>query len=269
MRKLLSRIGTCLASICLCMMPDIACAVPTISVTPTVTGGLVNEFIRFHIIGQALIAFWGIAAVALFYYASKMVYEAQKDGVFTDMGNAIVNALTGFAIIACAAVFADSFGQAGLSTDNALDVSPGLIAGSLNSIRTFIISLTSAIFVLLIVLVALRMISSKGEQGDFDKWKKVLVDSCIGVVIMLIADVVVQAIADRDAFLIIAELKGIALFLLTFTGFLCVIALVLAGIFLIVSIDEGLKDRAKKIVTGTLISLVIVLISHAVIRTFI
>ena len=60
-----------------------------------------------------------------------------------------------------------------------------------------------------------------------------------------------------------------ALWMLTLIGFICVAALIAAGIMLIVSIDESLKDRAKRIVIGTLISLLIVVASYTLIIIFI
>lgn len=50
--------------------------------------------------------------------------------------------------------------------------------------------------------------------------------------------------------------------------FIGVIALIVAGIMLIISIDESLREKAKSIVIGTLITLVFVLASYTLIIIF-
>jgi len=64
------------------------------------------------------------------------------------------------------------------------------------------------------------------------------------------------------------ELAGIARFLLTIFGALAVIGILAAGVMLIVSVDESLKDKAKKLVIACMIALVIVIASYGIIDTF-
>jgi uncharacterized membrane protein YozB (DUF420 family) len=92
---------------------------------------------------------------------------------------------------------------------------------------------------------------------------------CIGVAISLVAFAIVHAVADNDPGLLVEEMKGIILFLLTIFGTLCVVALIVAGVFLVISFDESLKDRAKKVVIGTLTALVFVLVCYTAIVTFV
>jgi len=213
-------------------------------------------------------AFWGLAAGAVFYYAVRMVLEAQKEEAGKDLTNAFIFALTGFAIIACASAFASAFGVGVLSSDAVADVSPGILDFSIRSVANFIIKMSSGIFVLIIVITGLKMIATQGESSNFDKWRKVLVANCLGVIMMLTAYFVIHAISDVDYTLLITEMKGLALWMLTIIGFVCVVALIIAGIMLIVSVDESLKDRAKRIVIGTLISLLIVIASYTLIIVF-
>lgn len=57
--------------------------------------------------------------------------------------------------------------------------------------------------------------------------------------------------------------------MLTLLGFLAAIALIVAGIMLIISIDESLRDKAKSIVIGTLITLVVVFCCYTLIIIFV
>ncbi len=268
--RILQRFSLALSFALLLVLPEIssgAIAVPIVTATPGAT--LLRIYLYNHIVIQALAAFWGVSFAFIAYYAVKMILDAHKDEAYTDMSNAIIYALVGFAVIGCALAFATILTTGGLSVSTTSQIQPALAENSIDSVRQFIITLASGVFVLLVVISALRMVSTRGEQGDFDKWRKVLVGSCIGVMIMFIADFIVQAVDGRNALLIVEELRGIALFVLTFAGFLCVLAIIVAGIFLIISIDEGLRDRAKKTIIGTLIALVIVICCYAIILTFV
>ncbi len=214
------------------------------------------------LLNEVMIAFAGIAAAVVFYYAIRMVIEAHKDESGKDLANSFMYVLTGFAIIAMAGGFANAFG---LGTINPMALNVGII-----SVIDFIISMSVGIFVLIIVLTGLRMIASQGEEGNFDKQRKVLVANCVGVVLMLVAKVIVLALVDVGTpNLIITEMRGMAYYMLTLIGFMSVAALIAAGVLLIVSVDESLKDRAKKIVIGTLVSLLIVVACYSLIVIFI
>lgn len=225
-------------------------------------------FVQLHIINQALIAFWGIAAAAMFYYGARMMLESSNEQAYSNLSNSFIYVVAGFSVIACAGAFASALYSPTLSGDPTADINVAGISLSVLSVANFIITMSAGIFVLIVVLAGLRMVATQGEQGEFDKWKKILVSNCIGVMIMLIAFFIVQAVADRDSAVIVNELVGISLFLLTLIGFVCVVALIVAGILLIVSIEEALKDRAKRIIIGSLIVLAIVLASYTLIITF-
>lgn len=226
-------------------------------------------FVQTHIILQALIAFWGIAWAAMFYYAVRMVINAQKEEAFSEATTSFVFAFSGFVIIACAGAFAAAFSTSGFSGGPATGVTPGILQGSIASVSNFIIEMSAGIFILMIVIAGVRMVTTQGDQGAFDKAKHLLAINCGGVVLMLVAAAIVNGVSSTNAGIINEELKGIALFLLTLMGFFCVVALIVAGVYLIVSIEDGLRDKAKKIIIGTLITLILIFILYALINTFV
>ena len=89
--------------------------------------------------------------------------------------------------------------------------------------------------------------------------------------LIFLADVGMRAVgaADNGQLIIIQELAGLANFILELIAAVSIIAILVAGILLIISVDESLKDRAKRIITGTLITLVIVIASYTLINIFI
>lgn len=224
--------------------------------------------VRDHIITQALTAFWGISWAAMFYYAIRMILDSHKDSALTDMANTSIHAFTGFAVIASAATFASAFWTNSLSGSAMPGVNPSLLNVSIIDVTNFMIGMSAGIFVLMVVVAGLRMLATQGEQGEFDKWRHVLVANCVGVGLMLLAGAIVNGVWLGDAASLIAEMRGIAEFLLMLIGFASVIVLIIAGIYLIISIDQSYQDKAKKIIIGTLITLVVVFALHALMLTF-
>jgi hypothetical protein len=223
-----------------------------------------SNFITLHIINNGLVIFEGVAAFCLFYYGFRMILEAYKgDEAYTNAQNSFIYAAGGFIIIAISSAFVDAF----FNQANGAD--PSRLVPGINSVSTFIITLMSGMFVLMITIDGLRMIASQGEASERTRIFKLLVMHCIGVAISLVAFAIVHAVADNDPGLLVEEMKGIILFLLTIFGTLCVVALIVAGVFLVISFDESLKDRAKKVVIGTLTALVFVLVCYTAIVTFV
>ena len=238
-------------------------------------GGAValSGFIGSHIVTQALDAFGGIAAAAIFYYAVRMVVTAYQEKSYTDVINSFIYVLLGFIVIALSSAFTNSFLPTGGVGTGAVypDFAGGgrLILG-LDSVKGFIITGSAGVFTMMVVFAGLRMVTSQGDEAAFGKWAKVLVGNCIGVIVMLIADAIVLGITTPgDPGAIVDELAGIILFILTIIGFASMISLIIAGVLLIVSVDEALRDRAKRTIIGTLVALLVVIASYTLIRTFV
>lgn len=219
-----------------------------------------SAFIQNHILDQALIAFGGIAAAAAFYYAVRMIVNSQSESSYSELRNSFVHLFTGLAVIGCASGIAGAF---------YLTVNPSFLIPGITSVTDYILTGAAGIFTLIVTIAGIGMITSQGDEGAFSKWRKVLMGNIIGVAIMLLAYSIVHAVTDVNPSLVLDELVGVALFLLQIIGFVCVIALIVAGILLIISIDESLRDRAKRIIIGTLIALAILIASYTLIATFV
>ena len=218
-----------------------------------------SAFIIGHVFKEGLIAFWGISLVALLYYGAQMVINSSKDQAYTDTTNSFLNALIGFVVIAAASTFASSFGA----------YDPSGLGPVIAKISTTLVYASSGIFILMATLAGLQMVLTQGDEAEFGKWQKILLGNVIGVMIMFLSSILVNAVmAGNKTTTIIDEMKGLAIFMLTLLGFLGAVALIVAGIMLIISIDESLRDKAKSIIIGTLITLVIVLASYTLIITF-
>ena len=247
-------------------MPELCFAVNNGSV-------LLATFVRVHIINQALFALTGVAGAAMFYYTVRMIVDAYNEKAFTDVINSFTYVLCGFFVIGLATAFNNAFIGAGTTpstlTTSGIPFNPSNLTPGINSIASFIAKGAEGAFTLVVVVAGLRMVTAQGDEGTFDKWRKVLIGNCIGVMLILIADSIRVAIqTPNDPGAIVEELRGIGLFMLTIIGFASVLALIIAGILLIVSVDESQRDRAKRAVIGTLISLLFVIASYTLIVTF-
>ena len=233
-------------------------AVPTLCQAGT-GAKLLSAFIIGHVFQEVLIAFWGISLATLLYYGANMVINSAKDQAYTDTVTSFTNAIIGFIVISAASTFAASFQI----------YNPSGIGQFLATIAGTLVRASAGIFALMATIAGFQMVLSQGEEGEITKWQKVLLGNVIGVMIMFVSSVLVNAVFDpQHPEKIIEEVKGIALFMLTLLGFAGAISLVIAGIMLIISIDESLRDRAKKIVIGTLITLGVVLACYTLILTF-
>ena len=219
------------------------------------------NFIETHIINQAIVAFVGIAAAAIFYYAVRLLLSAHNEQAQGEMGTAFLYVLIGFFVIGISGAFVGAFRNG---------ENPALLIPSLYSVSNFLITGAAGIFILMAVIAGLHMITSDGDQGAFDKWKQVLINRCFGVMIMMLAYFLANGIfAPTNPGILREQMKGLILFLLTIIGTVSAVALIVAGIFLIVSIDESLRDRAKTTIIGTLVALAITMASYTIIVTFI
>jgi hypothetical protein len=222
-----------------------------------------SSFIATHIIANGLIIFEGVAAICVFYYGFRMILESHKDESFTNAQNSFIYGGAGFCVIAIAEAFVNAFFNPGGGPD------VGQLTPGINSVGTLILTVMSGLMVLMVTIDGIRMISSQGDAAERAKTFKLLIMHCIGVALSLVAFAIVHAVSDANPQLLIEEMKGLVVFLLTIMGTLCVVACILAGVFLVISVDESLKDRAKKVIIGTLSVLAVVLVSYTIIVTFV
>ncbi len=220
-------------------------------------------FIDLHIIANGLIIFQGVAAICLFYYGFRMILEAYKDESFTNAQNSFIYAAAGFIIIAISQAFTNAFYAQSSGAD------PSQLIPGIESVGSFILTAMSGLMILMLTIDGIRMVASQGDASERTRIFKLIIMHCIGVAMSLIAFALVHAVSDNDSGLLVEEMKGLVIFMLTIMGTLCVVALITAGVFLVISIDESLKDRAKKVVIGTLTALAFVLVSYTALVTFV
>ncbi len=216
-----------------------------------------SQFVTDHIIANVLPIFASVAAAALFFYGFRAVFEANSESALSNASTSVIHALVGFAVIALAVPFTMSFLR-GIDSMPLLD---GLV-----SVVSFLLTAATGIFALLVTINALRLIAAGGDSGEMEKVRHAITSNVAGLIILFLARTIVITLWERDMDSIIVNIADLVSYILTVIGTVSVIAFMAAGFMLIISIDESLKDRAKRTIIGTLITLAIVMASYTFIN---
>jgi hypothetical protein len=241
---------------------------PCIFDLPCIGGGAegLGAFVEDSVIPYLVILFVGMAFWAFFYYAYRLVTESREnENTVKEAKGGYEQLIYACAIVGIAAILVSTFGREAAGTL----VNPDPLTGALaEAALWFRILVGCALTAIMVSQGFLIIISS--EDGEIDKHRKRLINAVIGVGIILLANSIVAALQPGSNSGILAdEVRGIANYLLVIFIVLAVLAVIIAGAFLLFSIDEGLKDKAKAIIKTAVISAIIVLCSYLIVFYFI
>ena len=220
--------------------------------TGTGAAGL-EIFARDFILKGAQTAFLALAILFFFYYAIRLILESEEENTISEVKSAYGYGIAGAAIVSLAGFFASSF------SDPDVVINPAPIEGGLRLVILFMklavsISMTGAI-----VYLGVRLIMLQGQESEIEEQKKRFFHGLLGVAIILLAEsVVFSFMPGAGSVILTAEIIGIINFILTLLGAMAVLAFIIAGIMLVVATDDALKDRAKKSIFTTVITMIVV-----------
>ena len=220
-----------------------------------------------------------VAIISLFISAVKMTAFSSEESTVKEAKTSYVYIITGLAIIGLAKFFVNAFspgtvavGEYGeyTGTQGAL-VNLGIAEMGVSNVVFYFKSIIALSLMVNIVVQAFRLITSQGQEEQTNKAKGRLIGGFIGAGIIMLANVITVSVAPSTsgATGIGIQIAGMANYLLMILGFMSVIAIVVAGIMLVVSFDESMKDKAKNIVKTSVVGLIIVLTSYALVNAFI
>lgn len=225
-----------------------------------------SMYINNVIIVGLEVGFVGIAAFMLLIYSITLVSQGYEENTATQIKTGYAYAIAGAAIVSLSHMIVQAFSPT-LTGPSIINTQP-LNTGFSNVIIYFKIILSVAV-TFNIIYQAVRLIVSH-EQGEIDKAKTRLLFGFIGVAIILLANAIVTAVNPQtgSASSLAIEIVGVTNFLLTIFGFMAVLAIIIAGILLVISVDESLKDKSKNIIKTAIISLAVILAAYAIVSTF-
>lgn len=210
---------------------------------------LIINIVQMHILNNAVYVFGPLAMLAMFFYGYRAIVESNSEGGLTTLTKSFVNAVIGFAIIGLAVPISNAF----------ISSTPGLLVPGIESIIGYLVTAGAGLFTFMMTIHGLQLIAGSNDSGAREKAIKGIGVNVGGAVLMLIARAIVGAVNGNAPALVVNEIAGMIQFLLGIIGVLSVVAMIVSGIFLVISVEESLKDRAKKTIVGTIISLVIVI----------
>lgn len=223
-----------------------------------------------RIISAFEVLYVGVSGIVLLIAMANMLIFSTDETHVGQGRMAFVYVMVGGAIVSLSRLIVQAFSP---TTTGVLIVNNPPINTAVASVVLFIKLLLSIALLTNIAVQAARFIASQGEQDAMEKAKQRLIAGFIGVALVLLANIIVlnlnPTLAGASINNIGAEIAGISNYLITIVGFGAVVSIIIAGILLIVSVDESLRDRAKTFIKAGVISVLVCLIAYALVFSFI
>lgn len=243
----------------------IPCPVPII---PCGSGGAQGAatYLTGIMFPAARIIFIATAIFMFLQYALKLLFEPDSQETSNSTKLAYGYAITACAIVGIATFIVEAVGQSARSS--LINASP--INSGIGNIILYMRLIAATLVTVFILIQGIRLIVKQGSEEEFKNAQTQFIHCIIGVAILLLANIMASAfLPGSGSVRLAAEVVGIINFTLTLIGALAVLTIIIAGIMLVLSIDESLKDRAKKAILVAVVGLVVALLSYIIVRFFI
>ncbi len=230
--------------------------------------GLAN-YLLTKIIKALQIGFVAAAVFYLFTAARWMVMFPEQDDMVRQGRSTFIYTIAGAAVVSIAQWVADAFAPGSTGSNIVVNTTP--LNNTFDNVLFFFRMVLSILLVVNIVIQGIRLIVSQGESDQIDKARKRLIQGFIGVGLVMLANVVTVSVNPQAGQIsdLAIQIAGIANYLLTILSFMCVVTIILAGVFLILSVEDSLKDKAKTIIKTAVVALVAIIVSYALVNTVI
>lgn len=240
---------------------------PAGGLLPCGGGGIVGAtvYMTAVIFPAVRIGFIAVATIMFIIYAGQLLLNPTEESTVKDMKEAYADAVVGAVVVSVSTFIVDAFGSSASSTL----INPLPITFAITNVIGYFKLVMGVLISILVTTQGIRLMLLQGQESEIEQQRSRFLYSLLGVAVILLANTIL-AVVQPGANSIIAsnELRGIVNFGLVFLAALAVISIAVAGVFLIVSVDETLKDKAKNIVFGTVISLIIVMSAYSIVNYF-
>ncbi len=233
------------------------------------TEGLAN-FADAIVLTGLRIVFLAMAIAFFFYYAVRLILESSDENTITETKSAYGYAIGGTAIVSLVSYIVGAFNPPSAGGITPV-IEPSQISEGLGLVILFFRLIVSIAVTTTIVFLGVRLILLQGNESEIEQQKKRFFNGLLGVAIVLIADYIIGAFVPTSfggsgVESLALQIVGIVNFLLTLFGGLALLGFIVAGLMLVISTDETLRDRAKKAIFTTIIAMAIVLCSYIIVH---
>lgn len=241
---------------------------PCIFNLPCIGGGAegFGFFVQDSVIPYMLIVFVAIGFWVFFYYAFRLITESREnENVIKEARDGYAQLLYACTIVGVATFIVAAFGR------NAADtlVNPEPLNTVFSTVTLFFRIIVGVTLTAVIVAQGFLIIISS-EEGEIDKHRKRLINAILGVGVMLIANALVRALQPgANSGIFANEVRGIANYLLVLMVLMAVVAIIVAGAFYLLSVNEDLKEKAKNTIKTVVIATIIVVCAYVIVFFFI
>lgn len=227
-------------------------------------GGL-STFIENHF-DEGIGIVGSLIFIMVFYYAVRLLLLSHEENQTEEVKQALAHLIIAGAVVSLGWLLVETFAPSGTGA-SFINQTPA--ETFLENVVAYLRIAVGLGLIGFITVRGFRLIFSLGDESAMQKQRTLLLNAIIGVGFALLAQIMVDAVFDKDIIPFGDELAGIANFILVFFGFGCVLSVIIGGFYLIFSADEGNKDKAKKLIITSIIALLIVLTSFVVVQFFI
>jgi hypothetical protein len=221
---------------------------------------------------------YGMAGVALIFgilYASSLVFARGNEDTIGKQKKNFLWAFMGFVILMVASGISDVFNPEKATSDALINFQAA--RDQLRNITDYLKWMLGSIIVLLMTISGIRMITASGNEETIKKQKMNLVWSGIGMLVILLASNIVNAIyvvkggeaAPAATTTAATEIGGIIRLILVFLGPVAVLFTLYAGFYYLTAFDN--EERAKKarsMIVAGVTGIVIIYAAYALVNTF-
>lgn len=250
-------------------MPTVPAVTPCpIPLIPCGSGGAAGayNYLWFTLTPAAQSIFVATAILMFLQYSLKLLFDPDSSDTVSTTKVAY-----GYGIVACAMVGIASFivSAVGQEARGTL-VNDAPIYSAINNIVLYMRLIVATLVTVFILIQGIRLIVKQGSEEEFKNAQMQFMHTIMGIAVILLANILVEAFLPGNGSTILSvEIVGIINFALTMIGALAVFTIIIAGILLVVSIDEALKERAKKAILVAVLGLIVALLSYVLVRFFI
>lgn len=214
----------------------------------------------------ARILFIATAILMFTQYGLKLLFDPDSADTVSSTKLAYGYGIVACTIVGIATLIVDAVGQGARSTL----VNDAPIYEGIGNIVLYMRLVVATLVTVFILIQGIRLIMKQGSEEEFKNAQTQFIHAIMGIAVILLANIIVEAFLPGSGSVILAaEIVGIINFVLTIIGVLAVIAIIIAGILLVLSVDESLKERAKKAITVAIVGLIVAILSYILVRFFV
>lgn len=224
-------------------------------------------FLEFEIFPAIRVLFIAAAVIMFLQYSLKLLFDPDSSETVSSAKLAYGYGITACAIVGISTYIVDAVGQNENTRANIIDPEP--IDEGIGLLILYIRLVVATLVALFLLIQGIRLIMKQGSEEEFTKAKTQFFHTIMGIAVILVTSAIVEAFTEGPAEVLAIEIVGLINFVLVLIGALAVASVIIAGIMLVVSVDESMKDRAKKAIVTAVVGLIIALMSYILVAFFI